>query len=102
MLDALVIGPRASRTTLDWFDAPSDTKSCTRSRSRYDNRFNTVRTDDLTHFTLEGATRASKWSVAGLADLLAHMPETFQATASLPIGLIEAGDPVRLDPPRGL
>jgi hypothetical protein len=102
MLDALVIGPRASHTTLDWFTALSDTNKRYATTLWYDNRFNTVRTEDLTHFTLEGATRASKWSVAGLIDLLEQMPEPLRATASLPIGLIEAGDPVRIDPPPGL
>jgi hypothetical protein len=97
-----VIGPRASRTTLDWFTALSDTDKRYATTLWYDNRFKTVSTDDLTHFTLEGATRASKWSVAGLVDVLEQMPEPLRATASLPIGLIEAGDPVRIDPPPGL
>jgi hypothetical protein len=102
MLSALVIAPRASRAAPDWFTALSDTEKRYATTLWYDNQFNTVRTSDLTHCTLEGATRASKWSVAALGPILAAMPPPVEATASLPVGLIEAGDPVRIDPAAGL
>jgi hypothetical protein len=102
MLDALVIGPHAAGSTIDWFTALSDVNKQYATTLWYHNQFNTVRTPDLTHFTLEGATRAAIWSIAGLDDVLQQMPAPLQATASLPLGLIEAGDPVTLDVPPGL
>ena len=97
MLDALVIGPSASTAAVNWFDALSDTDGNYAPALWYDGQFNTVRTVDLIPLTMAGATRAATWTVAGLADLLASMPPPSPSSASTPTGLVEAGDPVRLD-----
>jgi hypothetical protein len=101
-LDGIVIGPAASRTTIDWFTALSDANRQYATTLWYDGAFNTVRADDLVHLTTVGATRASTWTLAALAPVLAAMPPPAPATASLPTGLVEVGDPVRLGGDRGL
>jgi hypothetical protein len=97
MLDTMVIGPYAGGRTIDWYTALSDTNRKYATTLWYHDQFNTVRTSDLTHFTLDGATRASVWSVDALLDVLAFMPPPAPSTATLPLGLVQAGDPVRLD-----
>lgn len=108
VFDTMIIGPHASRTTIDWYTALSDTNRRYATTLWYDNQFNTVRTPDLTHFTIEGATRAATWTAAALVDVLAAMPppppeapETPEAQSS-PTGLVEAGDPVRIQVRPGL
>jgi hypothetical protein len=96
MLDSFLIGPHASSPPIDWFAALADTDREYATSLFYDNAFHTVRTDDLTHLTLDGAKRASTWSVSVLVDVLAAMPPPDSSTASLPLGLVEAGDPVEL------
>jgi hypothetical protein len=96
MFDTAIIAPHASRTRVDWFTALSDTNKQYATTLWYGNAFNTVRTPDLTHFTLAGSTRAATWTVDALVDVLATMPPPPAESEALPIGLIEAGDPVTL------
>ena len=100
--DTYLIGPHASRTTIDWYTALSDTTRKYATSLWYDNQLNTVRTGDLTHLTAEGARRTAEWSASILVDVLDAMPPPPPSTASAPTGLVEAGDPVRLDVGPGL
>jgi hypothetical protein len=102
MFDSFLIGPHASSQPIDWFTALTDTDREYATTLFYDGALHTVRTDDLTHFTPDGATRASTWSVSVLVDLLEAMPPPDPSTASSPRGLVEAGDPVVLRPGGGL
>jgi hypothetical protein len=102
IFDTYLIGPHAGSPSIDWFTALSDTNRQYATTLWYDNTSNTVRTSDLTHFTSEGATRAAKWTVSVLIDVLASMPPPPPSSASVPTGLVEAGDPVRLDVGPGL
>ena len=101
MYDVAVLAPYASATRVDWTSALGDTNRKYASLLWYDSQFNEVRTGDKTHFTLEGATRAATWTAAALVDLFAQLPPPPDgpSASQLPVGLIEAGDPVTLDGP---
>ena len=74
MYDAAVLAPYASAALVDWTSALGDTNRQYATLLWYDNENHEVRTDDKTHFTLEGATRAATWTAAALVDLFARYP----------------------------
>ena len=102
IFDGILIGPHTALPTVDWMGALSDTNGQYATTLWYNNQFNTVRTPDLIHFTDEGARRAATWTLSVLDDLLPLLPAPAASTASLPTGLIEAGDPVRLPSTGGI
>jgi len=56
-------------TVADWWQALSDTNGQWQQALWYDNALHVVRVDDRLHFTSEGSTRSSTWTVAALARL---------------------------------
>jgi hypothetical protein len=82
---------------VNWYTALSTTDGNYATSLFYDGTMHQVRTDDLTHFTLDGSTRASRWTAKGLGDLWATLPPPpLMFTQNSP-GLVEAGDPVTLN-----
>jgi hypothetical protein len=100
-IDEEELAPAASRGVVDWFTAETDTVARYQTSLFYDGALHQIRTDDLVHFTLDGSTRASTWTAAGLGDLWATLPRGDVTIQSAP-GLVEAGDPVTLDVGPGL
>jgi len=101
-LDRTDFAVRAGATTVDWSAALTNLLDQYRTDLVYDGATHTVRTADLVHLTLDGATRTAAWTVKPLADLWIAHPEVATAGALGASRVEAAGDPVTLDVPRGL
>lgn len=97
------LAPYASSATADWFAALTDLYGRYANYLYYDRDWHRVRTDDLVHFTADGATRTALWTARGLTDLWQTSPPPSQPhTLGHGPRLVEAGDPVTLQVPPGL
>jgi hypothetical protein len=73
MIDTVDLAPDAAgdgpRGDVNWWHALADTAGHYQSFLLYGGVWHQVRTNDLTHLTLDGSARASTWTARGLGDL---------------------------------